>query len=131
MTVLMFHKRFVAPILAGTKTHTIRRDRKRPIPIGDALSLRHWEGQGYRSPQVEFFTCICDAVFPIAVAVDHVRIGDPSEEVNAHIIATASGLDVFAISDGFEDWADMMAYYREQKIKLPFRSAEMIEWRKQ
>jgi hypothetical protein len=123
MTVLMFKKRFVEPIIRGRKRHTIRRNRKIPIPIGDLLSLRHWEGKGYRSPQVTFGSGICVSVLPILVAFHSVRINETT------VIATSEHLNAFAWSDGFDDWNDLMAYYRAEKIRLPFDNAELIEWR--
>ncbi len=123
MTTLMFHKRFVEPIKAGRKRHTIRRNGKRKIPVGADLSLRHWEGQGYRSPQVEFGTGVCTDVIAIRVSADGVKIGR-----GPVYLAEPVNLDEFAQSDGFHDWADMMDYYREQKIPLPFDGV-IIEWR--
>lgn len=126
MTTLMFHKRFVGPILSGRKTHTIRRNRKREIPVGDLLSLRHWEGQGYRSPQVEFFIGVCVDVLAIHVEKDMVAIGGGAGFPLGW--ATVGDLGDFARSDGFSDWPDMMDYYRCEKIALPFEGV-LIEWR--
>jgi hypothetical protein len=51
MKVLMFQPRFAPLVEAGTKTQTIRPVRRRPIVVGDELSLRAWTGLPYRSPQ--------------------------------------------------------------------------------
>lgn len=126
MTVLMYHKRFVAPILAGTKRQTIRRNRKRPIPVGAALSHRYWEGQGYRSPQIEIASGKCIAVFGITVEANRVLIGEAGKPYRNTGIS-GQGLDEFARRDGFMGWADMLAYYRIQKIKLPFCGV-LIQW---
>lgn len=105
MTVLMYHKRFAPPILAGTKTQTIRPDRKRPIEVGDALSHRIWEDVAYRSRQVELLANRCIGTFVIRLTIDFIQIGVGS------VISTASGLDEFSIRDGFESWAEMRSYW--------------------
>lgn len=51
MTVLLFEPRFWESVATGHKVHSIRPKRKRPINVGDALSLRGWEGKPYRSKQ--------------------------------------------------------------------------------
>jgi hypothetical protein len=127
MTVLMYHKRFIAPIKAGTKRQTIRRNRKRKIPVGAELSHRYWEGRGYRSPQVEIASGKCKAVFGITVESNRILIGQEGKPYRSGGIFGTAGLDDFARKDGFEDWADLQSYYREQKIKLPFYGV-LIQW---
>lgn len=125
MIVLMYERRFVAPIKSGVKRHTIRRNRKRPIPIGAELSHRTWSGVAYRSKQELIMEGVCTATTPIVVAKDFVRLGG----WDGAVAFTGESLDPFAVSDGFADWNDMMTYYRDRKIALPFDDAEYIEWR--
>jgi hypothetical protein len=42
MPILIFPPRFHAAIIGGTKTHTVRAPRARPVRVGDTLSLRPW-----------------------------------------------------------------------------------------
>jgi hypothetical protein len=114
---LMFRPRFVEPILAGTKTQTIRPNRKRPIAPGTKLSLRRWAGKAYRSPQVVIREVECIATFPIEVRAD---------------------LDVFARGDGFPSWDAMLQHFRSapqasrgnqvgSAYGLPF-TGTLIQW---
>jgi hypothetical protein len=124
MIVLMYHRRFVAPIKAKVKRHTIRRDRKRPINVGDKLSHRSWTGKAYRSKQEVIAEGTCTAVVPITVGTGCVWYAGGH---SGPILSLDRDLDAFAVSDGFKDWADLQAYYVEQKISLPFRGV-LIEW---
>ena len=125
MTTLMFHKRFVAPIQAGAKKQTIRPPRKRPIKVGDELSLRYWEGQGYRSPQIAILDTKCSGAFTIAVHKTGVLIGS-----GRGWIERPAELDEFARGDGFADWAEMQQWFSGEGRKdyvLPFMGV-LIQW---
>jgi hypothetical protein len=114
MVAVLFQKRFIPPLLAGTKRQTIRPRRKRPIQIGERLSLRHWEDVAYRSPQVEVLTVEVIGVLPIKVFSDGIQInGGPVENGQTE-------LDAFAHNDGFPSWAEMLAYFRFGGYGLPF-----------
>jgi hypothetical protein len=123
VTVLMYRNRFIRPIQLKIKRHTIRRERKRPIIAGDYLSHRHWAGKAYDSKQIEIANGTCTAVFPILVTELGYLIGDGSGQMKTD----PEELNEFAVSDGFADWADLMAYYRAEKVALPFRG-EIIHW---
>lgn len=125
MTVLMYQHRFAEPIKSGRKRQTIRPERKRPIQVGDALSHRIWEGKAYRSPQVEIAAGKCTAVFPVEVCQDYVAIGT---DYVATIHGASGALNDFARADGFESWADMLAYFNEPPgYGLPFTGV-LIQW---
>lgn len=117
MTVLMFKKRFVAPIQAGIKRQTIRPKRKRPIKTGEALSLRYWEDKAYRSPQIEFGTGVALGTIDITVLESGIVLGDGST-------AVVTDIDAFARSDGFANWADMKEFFT---YGMPF-SGDLIQW---
>lgn len=122
MTVLMYQSRFAEPIRSGRKRQTIRPERKRPIKVGDELSHRMWEDKAYRSPQVEIASGKCIGVFQIQVNDGDVMIG------NGPWVTAPSALDAFARDDGFEDWADMLAYFTSPgAYGLPF-SGVLIQW---
>lgn len=125
MTVLMFHKRFVPLIKQGLKRQTIRPPRKRPIKVGDALSLRFWEGQGYRSPMVTILDVTCVALFSIRIDAGGIEFGEGIGPISRGYM-----LDDFARDDGFTSWADMLAWYHSDGYGLPF-SGNLIQWGQQ
>ena len=112
MPSIMFLKRFAPPILAGTKRQTIRPPRKRPIKVGDSLSLRIWSGEAYRSRQETLFDTTCSAVFDIAIRSKGYRLGKG-------LPLPIMPLDDFARADGFEDWALFLAHF-DGFYGLPF-----------
>lgn len=121
MISLMFQPRFAAPILAGTKCQTIRPPRKRPIVVGQWLSLRRWEGKAYRSEQIEIAAVRCSGVFEITVSHDTIAIGGIAS-------ARLTVLNTFAHGDGFESWGAMKKYYElPGGYGLPF-SGVLIQW---
>lgn len=114
MPAILFQKRFVAPLLAGTKRQTIRPHRKRPIRIGDRLSLRHWGDTAYRSPQVEILAVEVIGVLPIEVYPSGIRVG------GGELQSQKEELDAFARNDGFPSWAEMLCYFQFGGYGLPF-----------
>jgi hypothetical protein len=118
--VLLFERRFWEPVVTGAKVHSIRRTRKRPINPGDRLSLRGWEAKAYRSPQRILCEETCIAVRECwidrqGIVIDgNWRFSEPEE------------LDAFAVSDGFDNWAQMRMY-RDFFYNLPF-SGDLIQW---
>jgi hypothetical protein len=119
MTVLLFHPRFAEPIQSGRKCQTIRPERKRPIKPGDELSLRQWEGKAYRSKQVELLAVKCIAAFKIWITDRSVVALNGSQVHN---------LDGFARGDGFDSWAEMVAYLEAPGgYGLPFEGV-LIQW---
>ena len=120
MAVLLFEKQFWEPIVSGTKVHSIRPTRKRPISPGDSLSLRGWEGVAYRSKQAILCEETCIDVRDLwidrsgVVIEGYDRIDEPEE------------LDLFATTDGFANW-DEMRQYRNLFYHLPF-SGDFIQW---
>lgn len=122
MTTLMFQPRFVEPIQSGRKRQTIRPPRKRPIKIGERLSLRVWKSKAYRSPQIEFATGKAVATLPIEITEDGIRFGI------GELIKERRRLDAFAVSDGFECWPHMRDFLRSRfDYGLPFTGV-LIQW---
>lgn len=121
MTVLMFQKRFIAPVLAGTKRQTIRPRRKRPIPVGAALSLRHWFDKPYRSPQVEFFATECAGYIDVTIRKAGVQLG------TGDFVSLKPRLDEFALADGFSCWLEMREFFMSRfGYGLPFAGTLII-----
>ena len=115
MANLMFQKRFIDPLIAGTKRQTIRPRRKRPFAVGARLSLRHWSDKAYRSPQVEIMAAECTACFDILVCREGVRVGIGPVETRKQ------QLDDFAKADGFSCWLEMRDFFESRfGYGLPF-----------
>ena len=115
MPCINFDPRFVAPILAGTKVHTIRVVGARPHRAGEMLYMQH----GQRFHPVRFMTAAATRVREIAILEHGVTVyneSDPGFIVPAR--------DVFARADGFEDWADFRRFF-QWKRPVP---AQLIQW---
>lgn len=120
MTVLMFKPRFAEAVRAYTKLQTIRPPRKRPIRVGDHLSLRQWAGKAYRSPQLALAFGRCTEVSRIVVD----PFGIHWQKLN---VSRAEPAD-FAIADGFDSWAAMREWF-DATHGLPFFGV-LIRWEK-
>ena len=125
--VLLFERRFVEPLVARTKLHTIRPPRKRPIAVGDFIDMRYWAGKPYRSKQVKIGGSVVTAVRTIRLernrnipCVDFKQI-----EINgvALLIADAEAL---AARDGFSTLGEMLDWHAEN-YGLG-RDLTLIEW---
>lgn len=114
--VIMFSPRFASPVLAGTKRQTIRPPRKRPIKVGDILSLREWTGAPYRSPQRTLREATAIHVEDILIDPCGILLGD----------IPVSNCITFAKADGFFGWGDMMEWFRPDD-GWPFRGI-CIQW---
>lgn len=124
MTVLTFLPRFAPKVKDGSKGRTIRGQRKRPIKVGDKLSLRQWSARPCCSPQVILRESVCANVTPVQIASDHVVLLHPGRL--AEHISMRAALDHFACLDGFDDWADMVAHFNKAR-GLPFDGV-LIQW---
>lgn len=118
MTVIMFQHRFAPLVVAGTKSQTIRPERRRPIRRGDELSLRRWADKAYRSPQVELRRTVCVSVEPVIVAMLTVSVGGR--------LLTDAEREAFARADGFDSGMEMGEWF-ENEHGLPF-SGVVIRW---
>lgn len=113
MVAYSFKRRFVDPILSGTKIGTIRADRKRHARPGEELQL--YVGMRTKSCQL-IARGRCVAVNRITLAFRDLREagieGAPVIiEEGAH---NHNGLDEFARSDGFKDWAELVVFWNKQ-----------------
>src|SRR6266702_6904635 len=116
MTALSFKRRFVNPILQGTKGGTIRADRKdgRLPAIGSELQLY----TAMRTVQCALIMrSPCIAVLPIALYFK----GATRVIAGGKTWRAAKALDSFARFDGFGDFADMATFWRETHDKKEFR----------
>ena len=108
MPTLIFQPQFCSAVQSGAKTQTIRPPRKRPIRVGDPLSLRAWSGKPYRSKQSILAFGVCSAVEEITINDD---FADEAE----------------ARRDGFKTAAEMRDWFAETH-GLPFRGVR-VSWR--
>jgi hypothetical protein len=127
MALFSFQRRFVDPIKAGTKRQTIRARRKnlgshgKP---GGPISLVH----GSRFKPVPLGSSVCRAVNPITL---NLALGVVRQELGPrHIsIVDAPGpLDTFARADGFEDWADLCAFWAHHHPGLTLFHGIITTW---
>lgn len=121
MPVLTFLPRFAPKVKDGDKLRTIRKPRKRPIKVGDKLSLRQWSARPYNSPQIVLREAVCRRVSKVTITGD-------AATVTGHggAIVVIHDVDAFARLDGFDDWPDMVAHF-SKKRGLPFTGV-LIEW---
>ena len=132
MKVFLFQPQFHQLILSGQKRQTIRATRKRPVRVGDELSLRYWTGKPYRSPQAilkEGVRCTRTGIVELIPrsSADGMFIscflnGDRlTAEVGRH-----GEWDNLAIADGFKNAAEMLEWFK-QNHGLPFKG-DLVCW---
>lgn len=122
MPSLMFQKRFAELVRLGEKRQTIRPLRKRPICVGDSLSLRRWADKPYRSKQIVLREATCSRVSTIEI-----------DETFREIVFIVDGERLnqeqwsrLARDDGFACTTDMLDWFRAVH-GLPFRGV-LISW---
>ena len=114
MVAFSFKSRFVLPIELGTKQQTIRNVRKRNARPGDGLQLM----TGPRFQPRRIGTADCLAAGPIQIRLGaspsvHVEAIDGSGRLEPRFIFGHRDLDAFAVRDGFDEWPDLEAFWRE------------------
>ncbi len=123
MTVVTFQPRFHEPVRLGTKPHTIRAERKRPIKPGDKLSLRGWSGSPYRSPQFVLRETECVSVTPIQIFPFEIHLFTATHWQPLG----RSVCDDMAKADGFPGGFPEMLDWFENVHGLPFTGV-LIRW---
>lgn len=121
MVAYSFRPRFVEPIRSGTKRQTIRADRKRHARPGETLQLY----TGMRTRRCHLIgtsQCLAISTIFIHAAEDWV--------VEAGDLIALAGLDIFAQSDGFADWADMRTFWSREhpEAKAQRFPGVLIRW---
>lgn len=125
MVAYSFKARFALPIIDETKGGTIRANRRRHARPGEELQLY----TGMRTRQCRLIarkTCI--AVEPVELLMG---IFHPAVHFSGRCqhLAGAAKLDAFACFDGFDDWADMKAFWRKTHEASHFQGWH-IRWMK-
>ncbi len=117
MVAYSFQRRFVVPIRSGIKRQTIRADRKRHARAGEDLQLY----TGMRTKKCELIAyAVCRDVLPVTLVLDRDAVLVPD-------VAFAN-LDHFAMLDGFADWADLKAFWREHHPGVDEFTGVLIRW---
>jgi hypothetical protein len=121
MVAYSFAPRFVEPILNGTKAQTIRAPgKRRHAAPGDALQLY----TGMRTKQCKLIRrARCTDVEAIRLRFDR-----PDVTTVGEYISKPAELDRFARCDGFQDYADMRAFWRQKHGDLDRFEGVLIRW---
>ena len=122
MVAYSFKGRFAELIRTGSKTQTVRAERKRHAMPGETLQL--YTGMRTRSCKL-IARATCVAVSPIRF------VFDPHPQIFLHGLqhGDQATLDHFAQCDGFRDWADLAAFWAKEHPDLKAFSGVLIRWR--
>ena len=129
MGLYNFKARFVPMVESGEKTHTIREKRKYPSKAGETLHLY----TGLRTKQARrIFSATCLKTEPIEIRRRVNMRADVEQVVLYDVIIgdqklAGDEIEAFARRDGFTDFADMMAFWRKEKRRFPWRG-DVIHW---
>jgi hypothetical protein len=122
MVAYSFQRRFIEPILAGTKGGTIRAERK-----GRNLGHRVVSGgHAYPGDELQLYTGMrtkyCQLIARRqCIAVDQITLHFRRDTIflgEATIIDTVAGKDEFARFDGFQDWSEMRLFWGDTTVFL-------------
>ena len=116
MGLYNFQPRFEAPIMAGTKTHTIRAERVHRDKPGATMHLY----VGLRHPGAR---CLMRAV---CSKVEQIRITETPLIFIDETPLDCSEAEQLARRDGFADFEEMMSFWEG---RLPFKG-HIYHWRK-
>jgi hypothetical protein len=121
MVAYSFKQQFVAPILSGAKSQTIRADRKRHAAVGETISLY----TGMRTKACRLIGLArCFHLMPIRIDVETGRIENPS----GFALTTIEELDHFAQKDGFRAWPEMRAFWQVNHPGVEVFDGVLIRW---
>ena len=125
MVAYSFQARFRQPILAGTKTQTIRAPRKRHAAVGEEMQLYTGMRTKYCSI-IAKTTCRSTQVIEIHIERDRIILHSGISVGQEPIVGRA--LDTFAERDGFETWADMKAFWLQNHPGVVIFTGVCIAW---
>ena len=120
MVAYNFQPRFRKPILEGTKGGTIRGQRRRHARAGDELQLY----TGMRTTRCDLIarrTCLSVQPIILEFEVTKVVLGDA-------VIASPEQLDAFAEFDGFQNYAELVEFWRETHCADGYWTGWHIRW---
>ena len=121
MPAYNFQKQFSPMVLDGSKVHTIRRRRKNPTKVGDALMLY----TGMRTKACEkLMDAVCTAVVPIIIFP---RL--PGVVINGEPLSYGD-IERLAVRDGFADVSSFFSFFLRYPFDVLRNEMEIIYWRK-
>jgi uncharacterized protein YqfB (UPF0267 family) len=107
MVAYSFRPRFVDPIRLGTKSQTIRAERKRHVRVGEEMQLY----TGMRTSYCKLIARVtCTGIRPITL--------DMADEHS----------DAFARRDGFTNWEEMKQFWRQEHPGVEVFHGVLILW---
>ena len=112
-----FMPRFAEKVVTGKKGQTIRKVRKRPIKVGDALRL--YTGQRTKEARLLRETA-CKAVLPVKLTLEPLALIISGDKMDAEYALA------FARADGFTDAIEMFVWFAD-RYGLPFEGV-VIMW---
>lgn len=123
-----FKGRFVPKIAGRTKTQTMRAvGKKRHAKKGELITMT----TGDRFHPVKFGAARAIIVAPVTLDFEgrhafwiHQGVTNGDAQINIE----GAALDVFARSDGFDDWADLESFFRQTYAGAPAWSGIRIFW---
>jgi len=121
--VRTFQERFADLVEQGIKTQTVRKTPKRMPKVGDIFDCRKWTDKPYRSKQQKLCYGLLTEVSPICIDNNSIDI---QEGRWLNPIRGNNALDGFATEDGFDDWNDMVTWFKSTHA-LPFRGV-LFKW---
>lgn len=110
MVAYSFKGRFEPRIQARTKQQTIRAvGKKRHTRPGERMTMT----TGDRFHPRLIGEAVCQSVVPIQMdlAVGSIMLASVAQP--ARLITTRADLDAFAVLDGFDAWADLVAFWKQ------------------
>lgn len=110
MVAYSFKGRFEPRIQARTKQQTIRAiGKKRHTRPGERMTMT----TGDRFHPRPIGAAVCQSVVPIQMdlAVGSIMLASVAQP--ARLITTRADLDAFAVLDGFDDWPDLVAFWKQ------------------
>lgn len=125
MPAYNFQRRFVDPILAKTKPHTIRRRRKSPTSVGDWLYLY----TGQRTKQCDLIASApCNKIDKVIIFPwkQEIWIADADKRGQYRTMDTKK-VEALALRDGFEDVGQFFEFFKRYKEDA-LHDFEIIYW---
>jgi uncharacterized protein YqfB (UPF0267 family) len=117
-----FKGRFAAPILAGTKTQTIRAQRKRHARAGEDLQLY----TGMRTKQCKLIRVArCTDVSDVFLSFLNDRV---ESWTTGTAWTTPDELQAFAEQDGFANWKELRAFWGAEHPGFDQFEGVLIRW---
>lgn len=124
MVAYNFAPRFAGPILVGLAGGTIRRARRRHAMPGETMQLYMLQ----RTKRAKLFdtrTCLENGPIIVDWPRDTILVGGAQ-------VRRAKALDAFAVFDGFEDYAEMRAYWQRSRPRSALAPFEgwSLRWKR-